>query len=43
VKTEDVHLLVSGRKSDIKTEAGKISLTIPQIYDHEIIAIDLNT
>ena len=36
-----VSLLVSGQKPDFKNNEGKITLTVPQIYDHEIIGIDL--
>ncbi|MCX6320743.1 MAG: hypothetical protein NTX93_02935 [Bacteroidia bacterium] len=36
-----VSLLVSGQKPDFKNNEGKIILTVPQIYDHEIIGIDL--
>jgi hypothetical protein len=36
-----VSLLVSGQKPDFKNNDGKITLTVPQIYDHEIIGIDL--
>jgi len=43
INTEDIHLLVSGQQSDIKMADGKISLIVPQIFDHEIIAIDLTT
>ena len=37
----EVSLLVSGQKPDFKNNEGKITLTVPQIYDHEIIGIDL--
>jgi hypothetical protein len=40
-KAGDVRLLVGGQKSDIKMADGKVMLTVPQILDHEIIAIDL--
>jgi hypothetical protein len=36
-----VSLLVSGQKPDFKNNEGKIILSVPQIYDHEIIGIDL--
>jgi hypothetical protein len=40
-KAGDVRLLVSGKKSDIRMSDGKVMITVPQILDHEIIAIDL--
>jgi hypothetical protein len=40
-KAASVHLLVSGEKPRVIINRNKISLTIPQIFDHEIIGIDL--
>jgi hypothetical protein len=40
-KATGVHLLVSGEKPAFEFNDGNIMLTIPQIYDHEIIGIDL--
>ena len=36
-----VNLLASGQKPDFKINENKVTLTVPQIYDHEIIGIDL--
>jgi hypothetical protein len=41
-KAEGVHLLVSGEKPSFKISENKIILTVPQIFDHEIIGIDLS-
>ena len=40
-KAGDVHLLVSGEKPAFKINEDKVILTVSQIYDSEIIAIDL--
>ncbi len=40
-KVKDVHLLVSQKKSDYILSGNKVVLSVPQIYDHEIIGIDL--
>jgi hypothetical protein len=40
-KAAGVHLLVSGQKPSFEINADKLVLTVPQIYDHEIIGIDL--
>jgi hypothetical protein len=40
-KTTGVHLLVNDTKPPFEIKEDKIVLTIPQIYDHEIIGIDL--
>jgi hypothetical protein len=40
-KVNDVRLLISGGIVNQKVEGETISLTIPQILDHEIIAVDL--
>jgi hypothetical protein len=41
IKADVVHLLVSGQKPDFEINEGKVMLTVPKIYDHEIIGIDL--
>lgn len=40
-KLSGVHLLMSGTKPPFENSNGKIRLHVPQILDHEIIAIDL--
>lgn len=40
-KVNAVKLLISGKIVDAKVEDGTITLTVPQILDHEIIAVDL--
>ncbi|MGD0776178.1 MAG: alpha-amylase family protein [Candidatus Solibacter sp.] len=40
-KAKKVHLLVSGVTPRVRESSGSISLTIPSIVDHEVIAIDL--
>lgn len=40
IKVNAVKLLVRNEKAPFKIEGGKINLEIPQIFDHEIIAID---
>jgi hypothetical protein len=42
-KIKDVKLLVSEQKIDFKINNGKLTLNVPQIQDHEIIGIDLET
>ncbi|MCJ7448659.1 MAG: beta-galactosidase trimerization domain-containing protein [Bacteroidales bacterium] len=41
LKVSAVHLLVSGQKLSAEIKENKVILNIPQIPDHEIIAIDL--
>ncbi len=41
IKISHVQLLVSGQKPDFQISDGKLILAVPQIYDHEIIGIDL--
>jgi hypothetical protein len=36
-----VKLLISGKESNAKVDGGNVSLTVPHILDHEIIAVDL--
>jgi hypothetical protein len=40
-KASGVHLLVSGQKPSFEINGDKIVLKVPQIFDHEIIGIDL--
>jgi hypothetical protein len=40
-KATGVNLLVSGKKPSFEINGDKVVLTVPQIYDHEIIGIDL--
>jgi hypothetical protein len=40
-KVDGVHLLVCGDKASFEIKEDKVILTVPQIYDHEIIGIDL--
>jgi hypothetical protein len=40
-KAKKVQLLVSGATPRVEEANGSISLTIPSILDHEVIAIDL--
>lgn len=40
-KVNSVKLLISGKIVDAKVENGTITLTVPHILDHEIIAVDL--
>jgi hypothetical protein len=37
----DVRLLVAGTKSEVRRSANTITLTVPSITDHEVIAIEL--
>jgi hypothetical protein len=41
LKTGEIHLLVSGHKPVIETNGNKMQIKVPQIYDHEIIGIEL--
>lgn len=36
-----VKLLVSGQKQEFKTDTGRVTLSVPKITDHEIVALDL--
>ena len=40
-KAKKVQLLVSGQAPRVQVSNGTVSLTIPSIVDHEVIAIDL--
>ena len=41
-KVKGVHLLVSGQKPSFEIKGDKIAMTVPKIYDHEIVGIDLS-
>jgi hypothetical protein len=41
IKANGVNLLVSGQNPSFEINEGKVILTVPQIYDHEIIGVDL--
>jgi hypothetical protein len=41
LKVNGINLLVSDRKPDYKIKDGRISLSVPKIFDHEIVAMDL--
>jgi hypothetical protein len=40
-KAKKVQLLVSGRTVPVQESGGAVTLTIPSIVDHEVVAIDL--
>ena len=40
-KAKKVQLLVGGRMGRVQEANGSVSLTIPTILDHEVVAIDL--
>ena len=42
-KVKNIHLLVSDKSPDYKTSDGIVSLTVPSILDHEVVALDLVT
>jgi hypothetical protein len=42
-KVNKIHLLVSGRSPDYETSGDIVSLTVPSILDHEVVALDLVT
>ena len=42
-KVKKIHLLVSGTSPDYKTKDDIVSLTVPSILDHEVVALDLVT
>ncbi|HET9279427.1 MAG TPA: beta-galactosidase trimerization domain-containing protein, partial [Flavitalea sp.] len=39
-KVKGVHLLMSGNKPSFENKNGRIQLNVPQILDHEIVAVD---
>ena len=42
-KVKNIHPLVSDKSPDYKTSDGIVSLTVPSILDHEVVALDLVT
>jgi hypothetical protein len=42
-KVKEVRLLVSDKRPDYKTRDGVVSLNVPSILDHEVVALDLVT
>jgi len=42
-KVKNIHLLVSDKSPDYKTRDDIVSLTVPSILDHEVVALDLVT
>jgi len=42
-KVNKIHLLVSGRSPDYETSGDIVSLAVPSILDHEVVALDLVT
>jgi hypothetical protein len=40
-KVSAAHLLISGQKSAFKLNGSTLTLTVPNILDHEIVALDL--
>ncbi len=42
-KVKKIHLLVSGTSPDYQTKNDIVSLTVPSILDHEVVAMDLVT
>jgi hypothetical protein len=36
-----VKLVVGGQEPEVKREQGALSLTVPSILDHEVVAVDL--
>ncbi len=40
-KIKKVHLLVGGKSPDYETKDDMVSLTVPSILDHEVVALDL--
>jgi len=43
MKVKKIHLLVSGKSPDYQTKDDIVSLTVPSILDHEVVALDLAT
>ena len=41
-KVEKVRLLVSDKTPEYKTADGVVTLTVPSVLDHEVVALDLN-
>jgi hypothetical protein len=42
-KVKEIHLLVSDRSPNYETRGNVVSLTVPSILDHEVVALDLVT
>jgi hypothetical protein len=42
-KVKEIHLLVSDRSLNYETRGNIVSLTVPSILDHEVVALDLVT
>jgi len=42
-KVKEIHLLVSDRSPNYETRGNIVSLTVPSILDHEVVALDLVT
>jgi hypothetical protein len=40
-KIKKIHLLVSDKSPDYETRDNIVSLTVPSILDHEVVALDL--
>jgi hypothetical protein len=40
-KARKVHLLVAGREIPIEQESTRLTVAVPSIRDHEVVAIDL--
>ncbi len=43
ITIKKIHLLVSDKTPDYEIKDGIVSLTVPSILDHEVIALDLRT
>jgi len=42
-KVKEIHLLVSDRSPNYETRGNIVSLTVPSILDHEVVALDIVT
>jgi hypothetical protein len=42
LKVSEVHLLIRGQKPQFDCQEGRVTLAVPQIFDHEIVALDLS-
>ena len=42
-KVAKVHLLVADKTADYEINDGVVSLTVPSVLDHEVVALDLLT
>lgn len=43
ITIKKIHLLVSDKTPDYEIKDGIVSLTVPSILDHEVVALDLRT